>query len=77
MSKSKIIIATFLAEKLTMDHMDKMYIKGVISSLIDAMKIKGIDYKMKKRLEDSYHYLTKAIILAGDKPNNSVGSSEN
>lgn len=67
-NRAKLIIAHSIAEKMTLDHTDKMYLKNIVQTIIDAMKIKGVDYKLKKRLEDSYHYLSKVLVGAGDKP---------
>lgn len=76
MTRSKMIIAHFIAEKISMDNQDKLYVKGIITNIIDALKIKGIDYKLKKRLEDSYNFLSKALIVAGDKPANTWNSGK-
>jgi hypothetical protein len=69
MSRAKKIIESFTTdEKVSLDHLDKMYIKGIITTILDALKIKGIDYKLKKRLEDAYSFLSKALILNNDRP---------
>lgn len=69
MSRAKNIIESFtLDEKVTLDNLDKMYIKGILTTIIDALKIKGIDYKLKKKLEDAYNFLSKTLILNNEKP---------
>lgn len=75
-NRAKLIKAHAIAEKVTLDHMDKMYLKSIVATILDAMKVKGVDYKLKKRLEDSYHYLTKVLIHAGDKPFQTGNSNE-
>jgi hypothetical protein len=69
MSRAKKIIESFTVdEKVTLDHLDKMYVKGILTTIIDALKIKGIDYKLKKKLEDAYNFLSKVLISNNDKP---------